>query len=88
MMLQLTAKDAPAEYRWANAEEIAAAKADGGHIITACPCGHVGAWMHKGLALSSNGGYTGGRNIFYLSWDVAPECSCPGSGLRMVVPVK
>lgn len=69
--------------RWATAEEIAAAQADGGHILTACQCGHPWLWMHKGLALNDDGSYNGARNIFYLG--KAPECSCPPRMLRMVV---
>lgn len=71
--------------RPATREEIAAAIADGGHVLTACSCGHESLWMHKGIALSPDGGYTGARNLFYLGWDREPECSCPSSKLRMVV---
>ena len=72
--------------RYANAKEIAAARDDGRHVMTACRCGHGSLWMHKGLALNADGGYNGARNVFYLGWDVEPECECPGSSLRMVVP--
>ena len=30
------------QVRWATPEEIAAAQADGGHVLTACKCGHPG----------------------------------------------
>lgn len=73
------------QVRWASAEEIAAAQAEGGHIFTACKCGHPGLWMHKGLALNADGSYNGARNIFYLGWRSGPECSCPPRMLHMVV---
>lgn len=71
--------------RWATADEIAKARDSGEHVLTACQCGHVGLWMHKGLALNSNGGYNNARNIFYLSWGTHDECACSSSNLRMVV---
>ena len=71
------------QVRWASPDEIAAAQADGRHVLTACKCGHPWLWMHKGLALGNDGSYNGARSIFYLGSE--PECRCSPSMLRMVV---
>lgn len=48
------------------------------HVMFACLCGK-GHWTAKNIALSSDGGYNGTRNIFYNG--DGPECSCSPSQL-------
>lgn len=72
-------------YRKATKEEIAELQNLPGapHVTFACNCGKT-HWTAKNIALSSNGGYNGQRNIFFDG--EYPECKCPPTDLVCVVP--
>ena len=73
-------------YRVATLDEVAALAVEEGapHVTFGCTsCGMVN-WHAKNLALAANGGYSGQRSIFQLSWSKG-ECDCAPSFLRCVV---
>ena len=69
----------------ATSEEIAALLAMDGapHVLFGCTCCGLVNWSSKNLALSSDGRYTGARNIFVLDWKLG-ECACDPAALRCV----
>lgn len=75
---------APVKYRLATPDEIAKLQQLEGapHVTFGCLCG-CASWSSKNLSLTSAGGYSGARKIFY--YGEGRQCSCPFYDLRCIV---